>query len=59
MVGTTAAFTAALAAGLAEDPEHGMDAGIRRGMTAARRLAAASFHAAAIGGGPIIRTPMR
>jgi RyR domain/ATPase family associated with various cellular activities (AAA) len=43
MMGMTAAFTAGLAAALAEDPGHGLDAGIRRGMTASRRLAAAGF----------------
>ena len=44
MIGTTAAFTAALAAALAEDPVDGLDAGIRSGMTASRRLATAGFH---------------
>jgi len=45
MMGMTAAFTAILAAALGDDPESGLDAGIRRGMTAARRLAEAGFHA--------------
>jgi hypothetical protein len=49
MIGMTAAFTAGLAATLAVDPAGGIDAGIRRGMTAARRLATEGFHADANG----------
>ena len=45
MVGTTAAFTAGLAAALADDPEGGMDRGVRAGMAAARHLAATGFQA--------------
>lgn len=43
MIGMTAAFTAGLAGALAEDPDHGLEAGIRHGMTASRRLATAGF----------------
>jgi hypothetical protein len=38
MIGQTAAFTAALVAALADNPQGGLDGGIRRGIAAARRL---------------------
>ena len=44
MMGLTAGFTVGLAACLAQDPQHGLDAGIRRGVTVSRRLATAGFH---------------
>jgi hypothetical protein len=45
MMGMTAAFTAGLAAALADDPKDSIAAGIRRGMTMAHRLAEAGFRA--------------
>lgn len=47
MVGTTAAFTAGLAAALADDPD--MDRAVRAGMAAAHHLAATGFQADADG----------
>jgi len=49
MMGLTAAFTAGLAAGLAKDPEGGMESAIRLGLTAARHLSRAGFHNGADG----------
>ena len=51
MVGMTAAFTAALAAALVDDPDSGLNGAIRRGMSASRRLAAAGFIEADRGAG--------
>jgi hypothetical protein len=49
MMGMTAAFTAGLVAGLAEDPDGSIDNGIRLGLTAARRIARTGFRAGADG----------
>lgn len=49
MVGTTAAFTAGLAAALADDPDDDMDRAVRAGMAAAQHLAATGFQADAEG----------
>ena len=43
MIGMTAAFTAGLAAALADGPSGDLDGAIRRAMTAARRLAEVGF----------------
>ena len=49
MVGTTAAFTAGLAAALADAPGDGMDSAVRAGMAAAQHLATTGFLADASG----------
>jgi hypothetical protein len=49
MMGMTAAFTAGLAAALGEDERGSIGTAIKRGMTAAHRIAKAGFHADARG----------